>query len=152
MVVADATIAQAFIDGINEAFSIMFTDKIYLKLLKNPQPINIYKENVNKVFEDPVDLVGGIVLSNVQGSKDSASAFKTALQSTDDAISATIKIPTKQFMLKNIDVSDLKIFLGGVFSYKGFDYEIKSANYTTMVADVWQIYLFRCDKLRKESD
>ena len=90
---ADPTIQNAFLDGIEEIFSIMFTDRLQLSLLnEEATQTNIYEETPNKVYLDPIQLIGRIQTTFTQG--------ENPVESVQ--IDAIITIPTKQLITHQI--------------------------------------------------
>lgn len=140
----DTSITQAFLEGMQEVFSTMFTDQIFLKLmdLENTE-VNIYGESADKVYREPVQLVGKIVLSNSQEDTPE-SEIRT---------SATIRIPTKEFIDKEISFysqEDLETLKKGLIVYREEEYEIQDVVPCTNITDTYMFYDFTClRKLRK---
>ena len=135
---ADLSIQNAFLDGIEEIFSIMFTDRLLFSLLDEEETYtNVYDETLDKVYLDPVQLIGRIQTTFTQGENPVESV------QTD----AVITIPTKQLITKQIPHQtreDLEILKKGKFSYDGFEYLVDRVVPKTLVADKWQMYEFRC--------
>ena len=131
-------IQNAFLDGLEEVFSIMFTDKINLSLLdeESTKP-NVYDETPKKVYKSPIPLVGRITTTFTQG-EDPIEGVQ---------IDAVITIPTKQLISNQIPhktESDLETLKKGKMSYGEFEYLIEKVKPKTLVADVWQMYDFYC--------
>ena len=142
---ADLEIQNAFLDGIEELFSIMFTDRLHLSLLdEDNTKVNIYEETSKKVYKDPIQLIGRIKTTFIQG-EDPVESVQTR---------AVVTIPTKQLITKNIPHQaevDLEILKKGKFSYDGFEYLIDKVTPKTLVADKWQMYDFECHMDKKTS-
>lgn len=142
---ADLTIQNAFLDGIEELFSIMFTDRLQLRFLdEEATQINIYEETTNKVYSDPIQLIGRIKTTFTQG--------ENPVESVQ--IDAIITIPTKQLITKNIPHetdSDLETLKKAKFAYDGFEYLVEKVVPKTLVADKWQMYDFECRVENKSS-
>ena len=143
---ADLSIQNAFLDGIEEIFSIMFTDRIELSHLDaKSTEVNIYDEVIeDKVYHDPILLVGRIQTTFTQGE----------LPIEGVQIDAVITIPTKQFITKGIlheTEEDLEALKKAKFSYDGFEYLVDKVVPKTLVADKWQMYDFMCHKDKKSS-
>lgn len=142
---ADLSIQNAFLDGLEEVFSIMFTDRLTLSLLdeENTQT-NIYEETPSKVYLDPIPLIGRIQTTFTQGEEPVEGV----------QIDAVITIPTKQLITKNIPHEtdeDLETLKKGKFAYGGFEYLVEKVVPKTLVADMWQMYDFNCRVEKKSS-
>lgn len=142
---ADLSIQNAFLDGLEEVFSIMFTDRLLLSLLdeENTQ-INIYEETSRKVYLDPIQLIGRIQTTFTQGEEPVEGV----------QIDAVITIPTKQLITKNIPHltdGDLETLKKAKFAYGGFEYLVEKVVPKTLVADMWQMYDFNCRVEKKSS-
>ena len=145
ILMADLEIQNAFLDGIEEIFSIMFTDRLYLSLLYEEETsLNIYDETSDKVYKDSIQLIGRIKTTFEQG-EDPVESVQTQ---------AVVTIPTKQLITKNIPHQtehDLETLKKGKFSYDGFEYLIDKVRPKTLVADKWQMYDFECHIDKKTS-
>lgn len=142
---ADLSIQNAFLDGLEEVFSIMFTDRLLLSLLdeENTQ-VNIYEETSRKVYLDPIQLIGRIQTTFTQGEEPVEGV----------QIDAVITIPTKQLITKQIPHltdEDLETLKKAKFTYDGFEYLVEKVVPKTLVADMWQMYDFNCRVEKKSS-
>ena len=135
---ANLEIQRAFLDGVEEVFSIMFTDKLELSLLNEEDTnTNVYKESGNKLYYDPVVLIGKIVLNPSQ------SDIPVEVTHVDSVIT----IPTKQLITNNIPhigEEDLKMLERATFKYEGITYTVSTVRPQTLVAGMWQLYSFYC--------
>lgn len=142
---ADLTIQNAFLDGIEEIFSTMFTDRLQLRLLdEEATQTNIYKETTDKVYLDPIQLIGRIQTTFTQG--------ENPVESVQ--IDAIITIPTKQLITNQIPHetdSDLETLKKAKFAYDGFEYLVEKVVPKTLIADKWQMYSFECRVEKKSS-
>ena len=142
---ADLEIQNAFLDGIEEIFSIMFTDRLNLSLLDEESTyVNIYDETSEKMYQLPIQLIGRIKTTFKQGEEPIEGV----------QVDAVITIPTKQLITKNIPhqtEDDLETLKKGKFSYDGFEYLIDKVTPKTLVADKWQMYDFACHIDKKTS-
>lgn len=142
---ADLTIQNAFLDGIEEIFSIMFTDRLMLSLLnEEATQTNIYEETPNKVYHDPIPLVGRIQTTLTQ-EEDPVETIQT---------DAVITIPTKQLITNQIPhetESDLDTLKKGKIAYDGIEYLVEKVVPKTLIADKWQMYDFICSVDKKSS-
>ena len=140
---ADLSIQNAFLDGIEEVFSIMFTDRLLLSFLNEEDTItNIYEETTDKVYLDPIQLIGRIQTTFTQG--------ENPVESIQ--VDAVITIPTKQLITHQIPHEtefDLNTLRKAKFAYDGIEYLIDKVVPTTLVADKWQMYKFYCQVDKK---
>lgn len=142
---ADLSIQNAFLDGIEEVFSIMFTDQAEFFMMDDLYTgTNIYKESRKKFYLDPIKLVAKVTTTFAQGD----------LYVEGVKIDAVFTVPTKQLISNKIPhttEADLDILRRGKFRYAGFDYLVKVVSPRTLVADVWQMYEFQCYVDKKSS-
>lgn len=142
---ADLEIQNAFLDGIEEIFSIMFTDRLQLSLLNEEDTsVNVYEESSEKVYYDPIQLIGRIQTNFVKGEHPNEGVLSDAI----------ITIPTKQLISKGVPhqtLNDFETLKKGKFSYDGFEYLIDLVEPSTLVADKWQMYKFTCRDKAKTS-
>ena len=139
-------IQNAFLDGIEEIFSIMFTNRIHLYHLdEKSTQVNIYDEVVDeKVYHDPTILIGRIQTTFTQGE----------LPVEGVQIDAVITIPTKQLITNGIlheTQEDLEALKKAKFSYDDIEYLVEKVVPKTLVADKWQMYDFMCRVDKKSS-
>lgn len=142
---ADLDIQNAFLDGIEEIFSTMFTDRLQLSLLdEESTQVNIYDETPDKVYLSPIPLIGRIQTTFTQG--------ENPVEKVQ--VGATITIPTKQLITKQIPhqtEKDLETLKKAKFSYDGVEYLVDKVVPKTLVADKWQMYDFICRVDKKSS-
>jgi hypothetical protein len=141
MVVNDSydNIQDAFLEGINEVFSIMFTENCEMYVLSDDYETNIYGETKKKKYEGPIPVVAKIVLSAIDD--EASSTFKDIVRT------ATITLPTKQLIDNGIGYEtreELKKLEQMKFVYRGLEFLVTKVNPKTLVADIWQMYEFRC--------
>lgn len=132
-------ISEEFLDGIYEIFSILMTDQIFLKLLDKLNTVtNIYEETKRKKYLEPIQLVGKFSLLINQGEEDVEG----------NQAYATFTIPTKSLLENNIDISprNYDTLEKGVITYDGVDYDIKQVRPMTNIDNVFQFYVFYCEK------
>ena len=131
-------IQNAFLDGLEEVYTIMFTDNIKLRLLDEEETVtNVYGESSEKVYAPPIPLVGRITTTFTQGENPIEGVH----------IDAVITIPTKQLISNQIphkSDSDLETLKKGKMLYGDFEYRIQKVTPKTLVADMWQLYEFHC--------
>lgn len=137
---ADLSIQQAFLDGINDVFSIMFAENIKFKLMdEGLTDLNIYKEAVEKFYDNfnVYELVAKVTTTFAEGE----------LPIEDVQVDAVFTVPTKQLIqhsLPRTTMEDLKTLAKGKLEYKGITYLIHRVVPKTLVADEWQMYDFIC--------
>ena len=134
----DLSIQQAFLDGINEVFSTMFTESVKLYLMdEESTKVNVYDETEKKAYLEVCDLVAKVTTTFTEGE----------LPVEDIKVDAVFTIPTKQLIINNLSratMDDLKNLSKGKISYRGIDYLIHRVVPKTLVADEWQMYDFIC--------
>lgn len=140
----ETDIREEFLEGIDEVFSIMFTDngaeKVKFHFMDDEATkINdVYRETDLKVYKDPIELVAKVVTHFT----------KEDLPSMDMEIDAIITVPTLELIKKEIPrhtLADLKTLTRGKFSFKDVDpYNVERVVPTTLVAGEWQFYVFYC--------
>ena len=143
---ADLGIQNAFLDGIEKVFSIMFTDRaLFCPLdLENTSPDSLYQETSDKKYKEGIPLVAKITTTFEQG--------QNYVEGVE--INAIITIPTKQLITNEIPHStdsDLEYLKQGKFEYEGFSYLVAKVHPKTLVADIWQMYDFYCFVDKKSS-
>ena len=123
----------------------MFTDRLYLSLMDEEKTkVNIYDESPQKVYTDPIQLVGRIKTTFAQG--------ENPVEGVQ--CDAVITIPTKQLITKGIPhqtESDLETLKKAKFEYDGGEYLVEKVTPKTLVADKWQMYDFNCRVEKKSS-
>ena len=139
---AHTDIQEAFIDGIHEIYSIMFTDgeedgiDLYFLDDKDTKVDSVYRESKNKKYGKPIRLVSHANLApTVQDEP-----------IKDIEYDAIFKVPLKEFVTHKIDVTPtgLDTMRKGKVNFKGKDYEIINILPTTFVRDVFLVYQFVC--------
>lgn len=138
-------IQQAFLEGMEEVFSIMFTNncKLYLLDSENTET-NIYGETKSKKYSEPYDLVAKITYNHSKGESPEETTIR----------SATIRVPTKQFLDKGIPClleSDWEMLKKSKFEYEGCTYLVDNVTPMTLVSDIWQFFDFNCTEDKKKS-
>jgi len=139
-------IAQAFLEGIKEIFTIMFTNEVYYYLLDEDETdVNVYGESTKKVYKEPVKLTCN-VKSPIKEEDD--------LYIEDVKIDAVIKIPALIMMESTLSfqtAESREVLMRGKISYGGIDYLIDRIESTTLIDDTWQFYVFYCHVGKKFS-
>lgn len=132
-------LSEEFLDGIYEVYSTLMTNQIFLKLLdEDSTDTNVYDETVQKKYLDPIQLVGKFALSMGQGEQ--------VVEGIQDYVTATI--PTKSLLDNNVDITpeNYDTLKKGAISYKGVDYNIVQVRPIVNIDDVFQFYVFYCEK------
>lgn len=128
-----------FLEGIYEVYSTLMTNQIFLKLLdEDSTDTNVYEETTQKKYLDPIQLVGKFALSMEQGEQ--------VVEGIQDYVTATI--PTKSLLDNNVDITpdNYETLKKGAISYKGVDYNIVQVRPIVNIDDVFQFYVFYCEK------
>ena len=136
---AQKRLNEEFLEGIYEVYSTLMTNQIFLKLLdEDSTDTNVYEETTQKKYLDPIQLVGKFSLSMEQGEQ--------VVEGIQDYVTATI--PTKSLLDNNVDITpeNYETLKKGVISYKGVDYNIVQVRPIVNIDDVFQFYVFYCEK------
>lgn len=136
---AQKRLNEEFLEGIYEVYSTLMTNQIFLKLLdEDSTDTNVYEETTQKNYLDPIQLVGKFALSMEQGEQ--------VVEGIQDYVTATI--PTKSLLDNNVDITpeNYETLKKGAISYKGVDYNIVQVKPIVNIDDVFQFYVFYCEK------
>ena len=136
---AQKRLNEEFLEGIYEVYSTLMTNQIFLKLLdEDSTDTNVYEETTQKKYLDPIQLVGKFALSMEQGEQ--------VVEGIQDYVTATI--PTKSLLDNNVDITpeNYETLKKGAISYKGVDYSIVQVKPIVNIDDVFQFYVFYCEK------
>ena len=136
---AQKRLSEEFLEGIYEVYSTLMTNQIFLKLLdEDSTDTNVYEETTQKKYLDPIQLVGKFSLSMEQGEQ--------VVEGIQDYVTATI--PTKNLLDNNVDITpeNYETLKKGAISYKGVDYNIVQVRPIVNIDDVFQFYVFYCEK------
>ena len=136
---AQNRLSEEFLEGIYEVYSTLMTNQIFLKLLdEDSTDTNVYEETTQKKYLDPIQLVGKFALSMEQGEQ--------VVEGIQDYVTATI--PTKSLLDNNVDITpeNYETLKKGAISYKGVDYNIVQVRPIVNIDDVFQFYVFYCEK------
>lgn len=136
---AQKRLNEEFLEGIYEVYSTLMTNQIFLKLLdEDSTDTNVYEETTQKKYLDPIQLVGKFALSMEQGEQ--------VVEGIQDYVTATI--PTKSLLDNNVDITpeNYETLKKGLISYKGVDYNIVQVRPIVNIDDVFQFYVFYCEK------
>lgn len=136
---AQKRLNEEFLEGIYEVYSTLMTNQIFLKLLdEDSTDTNVYEETTQKNYLDPIQLVGKFALSMEQGEQ--------VVEGIQDYVTATI--PTKSLLDNNVGITpeNYETLKKGAISYKGVDYNIVQVRPIVNIDDVFQFYVFYCEK------
>ena len=136
---AQKRLSEEFLEGIYEVYSTLMTNQIFLKLLdEDSTDTNVYEETTQKKYLDPIQLVGKFALSMEQGEQ--------VVEGIQDYVTATI--PTKSLLDNNVDITpeNYETLKKGAIGYKGVDYNIVQVRPIVNIDDVFQFYVFYCEK------
>lgn len=136
---AQKRLSDEFLEGIYEVFDILMTDQIYLKLLDEKSTVsNIYNEAKNKKYLEPIQLVGKFSMTMEQGEQE--------VEGIQDYV--TVTVPTKSLLDNNVDITpqNYETLKKGAIVYKEVEYTIAKVVPKTNIDDVFQFYVFYCEK------
>lgn len=140
----DKEIQEAFVDGMNEVYSVMFTDGVNdgvkLYLLDPSTDGGFYKESKVKKYKKPVLLVAKSQTNmKVKGDEVIESDVKNLPKFT---------VPYKSMRDNNIPCQtekDWDVLKRGFIEFHEAFYEIKSVKPQTFVEDLFLTVLFECE-------
>lgn len=142
---ADLSIQNAFLDGIEEIYSTLFTDSVYFSYLdEDMTETNVYGESREKRYLTPIKLVGRVNTSFEKGNE-----YVEGIN-----IDCVITIPTKQLITYNIPCEteeDFEVLRKGMFTYGSIQYLVTKVSPRTLIADKWHLYDFHCSVDKKSS-
>ena len=137
---ADLSIRQDFVDGVQEIFTTLFNegveDGLDLYCISNKTKTNVYKENKVIMYQQPVKLVTQARINPTHGEQNVESVKG----------SAEFVVPLKDLQAKEIDVSTagLAELRRGVIDFHGTYYKIDNIVPKAYVEDVFLMYAFQC--------
>lgn len=141
----DNDIQQAFQDGIEEVFSTLLCNHVFMAFLDNENTeTNIYDETPVKVYKEPYELIAKVTYSHPKG----VSPEETVIRK------CSVKVPTKQFTTLGIPFlseTDWEEMRKAKLTYEGVDYLVDTVTPSTLVADLWQFFEFECTEDKKRS-
>ena len=139
---ADLSLRNDFVNGVQEIFTTMFndgeTDGLKLYLLSENVQKNVYGEQKYKMYQQPKMLVTQARLTPTQGEND--------VEGIKDK--AVFVVPLKSLQDNELGVTnaDLDIIRKGVIEFHGVYYEIENILPKAYVADVFVLYHFVCSE------
>ena len=134
---ADTSIRNDFIEGVQEIFSTLFNDGIddgidlYL-LSKRTESSSVYNEQKEKIYKKPVRLVCSAQLTPEEG--ENVEEYKSR---------AIFKVPLKSLQDNNIPI-DLDTLNKSLIKFKEVFYTVTVVKPATYVEDVFLLYSFEC--------
>lgn len=136
---ADLSIQNAFIEGINEVYYLMFTDRVKMYLWNPDANVSddVYAEEFVKHYFEPIEIVAKVQMFTLESERYIEKAN----------VGYTITVPVKQFLVNNIPFyndSDLRYIEKSMFEYNGLKMVSNRVNPKTLVADIWQFFDFQC--------
>lgn len=133
---ADLSIRNDFIEGVQEIFLSLFTDGIsdgiYLYLLSDKSITNVYSESKYKVYKKPKLLVSKATITPIQGKQDVEYIKNHAL----------FVVPLKSLIDNEVDITNNGLFniRKGIIKFHEVFYTIKNVNPKAYVEDVFLLY------------
>lgn len=140
-------IQQEFQDGIEEVYSTLLCNHLFMYFLDEVNTVknDIYEETSEKVYEEtPYELIAKVEYSHPKGEGFEETVIRKA----------TFKVPTKQFTTLGIPFlseADWEKMRKAKFVYEGTEYECDTATPQTLVADLWQFFIFDCTEAKHSS-
>lgn len=140
-------IQKAFQDGIEEVFSTLLCNHLFMQFLDEmaTKIDDLYGETNKKVYEEKkYELIAKVEYSSLKGSAPEETVIDTA----------TFKVPTKQFTTLGIPFlteADWERMRKAKFTYEGTEYLCDTVKPSTLVADLWQFFEFHCTTNKKKS-
>lgn len=139
---ADSNIQNAFINGIDEIYTKVFTDGIndgvyYYPYVDNPNK-GIYQEDRFKEYGEPLLLVARVIVTPEVKEQDVKEPIAKAV----------ITVTFKSLRDNGLDTSiqNLKELKKGYLRYKDTYYEIKKIKPQSFIADTYLTYAFECEE------
>lgn len=150
---ADLSIQKAFLEGIQEVYNTMFSDKIYFSYLDEETTYkNVYRESMNKRYKEPIKLSGKISFSSEQSKNNTvATEAKSAL--VGNQLSSIFTIPTKELIDNGIPTTmeSLDKLAKGMIKFDSVTYQIDNVVPKTYIAGTYLFYVFECTQVPKSS-
>lgn len=143
----DNDIQQEFQDGIEEVYSTLLCNHLFMQFLNETatQVDELYGETKDKVYEETqYELIAKVEYEHLKGSAPEETVIRKA----------TFRVPTKQFTTLGIPFlieADWERMRKAKFIYEGMEYLCEEVKPMTLVADLWQFFEFRCTEDKKSS-
>lgn len=143
----DNDIQQEFQDGIEEVYSTLLCNHLFMQFLNETatQVDELYGETKDKVYEETqYELIAKVEYEHLKGSAPEETVIRKA----------TFRVPTKQFTTLGVPFlteADWERMRKAKFIYEGMEYLCEEVKPMTLVADLWQFFEFRCTEDKKSS-
>ncbi len=143
----DNDIQQEFQDGIEEVYSTLLCNHLFMQFLDETatQVDELYGETKDKVYEETqYELIAKVEYEHPKGSAPEETVIRTA----------HFRVPTKQFTTLGIPFlteADWERMRKAKFIYEGMEYLCDEVKPMTLVADLWQFFEFKCTADKKSS-
>lgn len=139
-------IQQAFLDGIEEVYSTLLCNHLFLYFLdeEDTKVDDIYGETSKKKYLEPYELIAKVTYSHPKGVDEEVTVGRTA----------KFRVPTKQFLTLGIPFlheADWEKMRKAKLVYEGTEYLIDTVEPSTLVADIWQFFEFSATEAKKDS-
>ena len=149
-------VQTAFLEGTEEIFTELFTDKakLYMLDLENTEVDTLYEEAMDKHYKEPIEVVAKVELSRSFGEfsrsfGELSRSFGELLPETVGT-TANVRIPSK--VLIDLDIpfeteQDLKALEQCLIEYRGMKFNIAIAKPTVLVGDTYIFMDLSCTEL-----
>ena len=130
-------ISNAFLEGMQELFNLMFTQNIKLCFLDEENTdTNFYKESEQKKYLEAINIAGKLVIDTPH--------LDDPKMGTEKKL--TLTIPAKEFIDKGLELTPESYdkFLKAKIVFEGVDYYIKTFKPKTLIAEVYRFYEITC--------
>lgn len=140
-------IQRAFQNGIEKVYSKLLCNHLFMQFLDETatEIDDLYEETNKKVYEETqYELIAKVEYSHPKGTAPEETVIETA----------TFRVPTKQFTTLGIPFlteADWERMRKAKFIYEGTEYLCDEVKPSTLVADLWQFFEFRCTAAKKKS-
>lgn len=137
---ADASIREDFVEGVNEIFTTLFNDGVEdgveLYLMSDKTSTNVYGESKYKQYQQPKMLVAKANLTPTQGDND--------VEAIKDKAVFTVTLKSLQDNGLSVTNADLDIMRKGVMKFHGVFYTVDNILPKAYIEDVFLMYQFEC--------
>lgn len=138
------SIRNAFLEGMQEIYSVMFSTKLKLYMMDTSGThLNIYQESTDKRYLTPKTLIGRIELFPEQG--------ELPVESIKNRVKITV--PTNELIQKKVPhkPEDLEYLRKSVFEYENVNYTVERVKPSNNIVDEYLVYIFDCKEEEKNS-
>lgn len=139
-------VQEEFLEGVLEVYEALMSAEVrfYQMDEENTDIIDLYQESLVKKYKEPIDLWAKVsVTREPEGEVDVDKG----------SVRATIIVPTKDLMNKNIDFStgNYDTLEKGIFEFKEAYYQIEKLTPMTAVANEFLFFKFICTEVKTDS-